>query len=110
MSDQVISRLKQIAQDAAKDEGAVIEALAREIDQLEERLAERKAARELARTAVMRGDQFAPELDGNYQCPICWVSNGIHADLTPIPNDTSDSDDLFRCENCNRQIEIEPPH
>jgi DNA-directed RNA polymerase subunit RPC12/RpoP len=75
---------------------------------LEERLAERKAARELARTAAMRGDQFAPELDGNYQCPICWVSNGIHADLTPIQSDTTD--DLFRCENCNRKIEIGHPH
>jgi hypothetical protein len=50
---------------------------------------------------------FSPELFANfrgrivnrYQCPRCWVLDGVIAWLGPIPGDTSD--DLFRCDKCN---------
>jgi hypothetical protein len=106
MHDRVIIRLKEIALKVAENEVALVARLSSEIDEQETRLAELKAAREPARTAAMRGDNFAPEIEGyiTYQCPICWVSQNKQADLRPVPSDNSN--DLCRCESCNREIEI----
>ena len=106
MHDQIIARLKEIALSVAENEAVLVVRLSSEIDEQETRLTELKAARELARTAAMRGDNFAPEIEGyiTYQCPICWVSRNKQADLRPVPS--GNSNDLFRCESCNREIEI----
>ena len=104
MPGSITVQLVQLAGAIAQDESARVEILLTEISQLENRLAELRANCDLAKNSVGRLDQFAPEIGGNYQCPMCWVSNGLHGDLRPIPSDTKD--DLFRCENCNRTIEI----
>ena len=104
MRGSITVQLVQLAGAIAQDESARVEVLLTEISQLENRLAELRANCDLAKNAVGRVDQFAPEIGGNYQCPMCWVSNGLHGDLRLIPSDTKDG--LFRCENCNRTIEI----
>jgi hypothetical protein len=81
-----------------------LKSYATEISELEIRLAELRANCDLAENSIGRLNQFAPEIGGIYQCPMCWVSKGLHGDLTPIPSDTNE--DLFRCVNCNRTIEI----
>ena len=104
MRGSITVQLVQLAGAIAQDEKARFEALRTEISQLENRLAELRADYDLAENSVGRLDQFAPEVGGNYQCPMCWVSKGLHGDLTPIASDTKE--DLFRCVNCNRTIEI----
>jgi hypothetical protein len=105
MRGSVVVQLNQYAIAAARDVQGRIDSLRREMQELAARAAETQAALELVQGSVARLDSFEAESGGDYRCPFCWVEEGIHAKLDPIPS--SDSSDLFRCEHCRREIEIE---
>lgn len=94
--------LFRIANDAAKTEQQRAQRLVKEIADLEERKAEAEKELGLARTALSRFDRFEPVINGERQCPICLISDGIPADLKPIESD--DGADLYRCTVCHRKM------
>ncbi len=63
------------------------------------------AAIKSADSAMDRLGRFDPIIDGDYQCPHCWIANETHSLLKPIPSDTRI--DQFRCETCGCEISDE---
>jgi hypothetical protein len=60
-----------------------------------------------ARRVSDRLGTYETTIDGNYQCPKCWIDRGEKAVLKPI---SSASDiDLFRCSQCGQQIDHTAP-
>lgn len=99
------TELKQKAVQVANDlEGRNL-ALKREIQEIELRLAERKAALELGGFPLERARDFVPSLGGEYQCPVCWVSRQRQSRLRPIDNPDS-QDDIFACRECGSDFVI----
>jgi hypothetical protein len=80
-----------------------VASLQREILDLKQRMAEKNAALDLAKSAVNRLDSFQPEIGGNLQCPDCWIVRSVHSDLRPID---SKGADLFKCRTCYLDITV----
>jgi len=90
------------AQEMAQAAQSQTERLQQEIADAERRKADAEAALELARSAIYRFDHFDPLFGGDFQCPDCWVSRGVHASMIPIPSDTGA--DWFRCKTCGLEL------
>lgn len=89
------TQLRQFALEIAND---ILErALKRkpELQEIKMRQAQIEAQLESAHLCHQRARNFRPEIDGNLQCPGCWIRNEAEVALTPIPSDTKD--DRFRC-------------
>lgn len=104
MRGPITAHLIQIATEVARSEQAAANALRDQIRALGEQLEEASEKLRLATSAVPRLDHFDPEIDANFQCPMCWIKNEVHADLRPIASETGD--DLFRCEVCGQTVEV----
>ena len=87
---------------AAQERGA---ALKIEILEVEQRKSEAEAALALANSAIVRLDRFDPVIGDDYQCPHCWVTDGIRSKIVPIPSNTAV--DWFRCVTCHTEISTE---
>ena len=98
------TQLKQSALEIAND---ILERALRfkpELQEIEMRKAQIEAQLESAHFCHQRARNFRPQIDGNFQCPGCWIRNEAEVALTPIPSDTKD--DLFRCGRCDQIVEI----
>ena len=49
--------------------------------------------------------QYSPTLGGKYQCPFCFVINGVAADLR-ITNTPNDGDGVLKCRVCQNDYVI----
>ena len=99
----ISARLIQIAADEAAHLQAQTAALREEIDALNDQLEMATAKLRIANDAAGRVERYYPEIAAHHQCPICWVRQGDHVDLNPVPSENSD--DLFRCEK-GHEIEL----
>lgn len=54
--------------------------------------------------AVNRAREYRPILGLSYQCPSCWVVNGVKADMGPIL-DVSGAD-MLKCKNCGSAVDV----
>jgi hypothetical protein len=72
--------------------------------QLETRLRAIQATIDSTKLCRERAREFRPEIDGNFQCPRCWVLHETEVSLVPIP---SVSNDLFRCARCGEYWVLE---
>lgn len=75
--------------------------LQQEKQRLELQIADAQASADAAHIAAERSLQFEPLIDGDAQCPRCWVSGGLSSHLYPIP--VEGPDDYFRCQ-CGYEI------
>jgi hypothetical protein len=81
--------------------------LNRRISELEVQLASLRASLSLAAEAERRSENFGPTLEGNYQCPQCWVRDGNSTSLKPTSGANPDRD-YFDCSKCGYDLEIGP--
>ena len=59
---------------------------------------------ESAHLCHQRVRNFRPLINGNLQCPGCWIRNETERALTPISSQMKD--DWFRCGVCGQTIEV----
>jgi len=76
-----------------------------ELQEIKLRQAQIEAQLESAHLCHQRIRNFRSEIDGNLQCPGCWIHNETEVALTPISSDAKD--DLFRCGRCGHAVEIQ---
>lgn len=69
---------------------------------LQTQLAVVKAQFEATDLAIDRLNSFRVTIDGEYQCPRCWIAQGVSAPLIPQPSDTSQ--DWFKCRVCHHEF------
>lgn len=98
--------LRRAAREAADYAQARVSQFERELADLEKRLADAKAKRDTARLAPKRLADFQVKIGADYQCPRCWISEGVHASIRPVPSNTRD--DLFGCRRCGSDFLIPP--
>ena len=98
-------QLKQIALELANDLLERALNLKPELQEIKLRQALIEAQLELAHLSHQRIRNFRSEIDGNLQCPGCWIRNETEVALTPISSDAKN--DLFRCGRCGHAVEIQ---
>jgi hypothetical protein len=96
--------LRRAAQEAAEYAQTFASQLEQEVSDLEMRLAQKKAERDAARLAPKRLADFQVKIGADYQCPHCWMENGIHSPLHGIPG--SAREDVFRCRTCGNTFSV----
>ena len=101
VADAIIQIAKEVAE-LARDE---TQSYQKKIDEAKQHLDELTARLKLAREAPTRLDSFDVQIGGDYQCPHCWIRDGVKSALRPVGNSEGDAD-LFRCNTCDRIIEI----
>ena len=75
-----------------------------ELLRLEKRKAEIEAKLEAARRAQQRFFDYRPRIGRGFQCPRCWIRNGVRATLAPVP----DEQDIMRCHTCEADWVVIP--
>lgn len=89
----------RVLADAAADRLKAKQARLRiQLSELESRKAHLEAQMRSADKAPERVLSFTPRIDGEYQCPRCWVEHELRSRLRPFPGDTSA--EKFRCTAC----------
>jgi hypothetical protein len=73
--------------------------LKRELADMNEQKADIEARIHAAHLAHGRLATFQAEIDGNLQCPRCWIEHAREAPLAAIPS--TEGDESFRCHTCN---------
>ena len=99
--------LKQDASAIAEQIRQTKTELNRRISELEVQLGSLRVSLSSATEAERRSGDFAPTLEGNYQCPQCWVQDGLSTSLKPTSGANPDSD-YFDCSKCGYDLEIGP--
>ena len=93
-------QLAEEAQQIASQLQGAARALDREKAELEARLGEIEAKGKTARLVPQRLLDFQPTLNGDFQCPMCWVRDSRHSNLFPVGGGTK-TKDLWRCHICH---------
>ena len=78
--------------------------LEKEQSDLKLSLAQAKAGLEATDLAIYRLGRFSVTLGAEYQCPRCWIAQGVPSSLIPQPGDTKE--DWFKCRICNYELSI----
>jgi hypothetical protein len=65
-------------------------------------LAQVKAGLEVTDLAIFRLGRFSATLGAEYQCPRCWIAQGVPSSLIPQPRDSNE--DRFKCRICNYEL------
>ena len=76
-----------------------------ELQKIKLRQVQIEAQLESAQLCHQRARNFRALIDGNLQCPGCWIRSETERALTPIGSETKD--DFFRCGTCGEVIRIE---
>jgi hypothetical protein len=97
--EEELRRLADNAAQQAQHRAATLEQQALE---LEEEVARKRAAGQLARTAFERLANFPVAERGNHFCPDCWIDRGQRSILRAVPGGSSGprGDDVYRCGVC----------
>ena len=98
-------QLTQVALQISNDIQERTLKLKNELAEMEQRKLLIEAHLSSAQAVRERSRNFRPEIDGDFQCPSCWVRNETEVSLATIPSDTKD--DLFRCGRCGLEVEIQ---
>ena len=98
-----MSAIANYAKDLAAQFKARQTGLQDEISRLQAQLRSVEMQLRDAHMAADRGATFVEHRDGRLQCPSCWVTNEVAADLVPVPSD--DRDDVFRCHECGLEFD-----
>ena len=69
------------------------------LQEIEAQRTEVQAELDAAKLARQRLANFQVQIGLNFQCPQCWIYNGVQSSLRPIPSGTGE--DVFRCDICH---------
>lgn len=73
--------------------------LKRQLRELETHKAQIESQLQETNLALDRLASFEPERGGDLQCPGCWIAQGVHSPLIPMPGTKGAS--IFRCASCH---------
>src|SRR3546814_816298 len=73
--------------------------LERQLEKVKLEVIEIEASLVAADVAVKRLANFRVNLGGDYQCPRCWITQGVNAPL--VPQASSTEIDHFACRQCH---------
>ena len=99
------TELKEIAVQVANELQSRELSLRKQICDAQLHIAQLEAQLQASSVARDRSFNFAPTLDGNFQCPHCWVRQGNRNSLRPI--NSPNSNDYYVCPSCNTEFVIE---
>jgi hypothetical protein len=91
---EIISQLRERAAQKKK-----------ELRDIEERKAQIEFELKEANFCIDRLNSFAPEIDGNVQCPHCWIFDGTQTALTQVEGGNG-LEAVFRCSVCHKETSI----
>jgi hypothetical protein len=91
------SILLEIAEQLAATSQGYASQLQREIFELEQEAAQKKAALDAARLAPKRLADYPVTLGADYACPYCWFDAAKRSPLRAIPGGTREFD-LMKCD------------
>jgi hypothetical protein len=98
MTPALMNRAVQLAADARKNTERHLEKIA----EAEKRKAEIESEIRKSRAAAARLSEFDPYDGYDYQCPRCWIVDGVRAKIKPITRDEARID-YFQCERCGEE-------
>ena len=99
--------LKQEAVQIANDIKRNALALEPERLELEVRVRAINAISDNASLSIERARNFIPLVEGDRQCPSCWVRNEQKSGLRPV-NSPDNHRDIFVCNTCGFEFSAEP--
>ena len=79
-------------------------ALQPELEKIEARKREIETISHAANLSLKRLSSFQPEIDGNFQCPRCWVHHEARTSMLPVPG--TDTEDFFKCHVCHFKFSL----
>jgi hypothetical protein len=71
----------------------------------EAHVADLKARLAASQLAHERSLSFSPTVEGQLQCPVCWVKSAVHSPLSP--RNGLDHDDPYFCKVCGTEFSFE---
>jgi hypothetical protein len=80
-------------------------ALEAEMAALRKKMKDVEAVLETVRMGHKRRLEFSPSLGGKFQCPRCWVLDGVRANLKPSGGGTN-VEDFMCCSECDHEYSI----
>ena len=98
-------QIAQLAFQIATDILQTAKQLEPEFLQLEQRKREIQAEFDSANLCFERLTSFNPEVEGQLQCPGCWIRNERQTNLTPLP-ESSEAERMFRCDICEFEYSV----
>jgi cell division septum initiation protein DivIVA len=103
--EQIIEELNAQAEREQQKIESRNSALESQLREAEQRAAELKAAILLASGSEQRFLNFQPFLNGQFQCPRCWIANNIHTNLHQVDNEGFDTVEC-RVSGCGFHAEV----
>jgi hypothetical protein len=103
----VVQHLSDLATEIADEMQQRRSVLEAELLKLESRKREIDADIRATDLGRERLSHFQVSINGEYQCPNCWVRHEIKSPLTAVPSDTKD--DFFRCDRCGCETLVDWP-
>src|SRR5262249_47081075 len=100
----VATELQHIAIGVAKEVQRRWADVQQELRGMQARMAQMQTELQTAKLASQRALNFEFKVDGQYQCPRCWVLDGVKSNIPPIPG--GDRDDRFVCRTCFCEIAV----
>jgi hypothetical protein len=94
----------QIAAEIVDELQTRARALQPELENIEARKREIEALFHAANLPLKRLSSFQPEIDGNLQCPRCWVHHESRTSILPVPG--TDTEDFFKCHVCHFKFSL----
>ena len=98
--DQVM----QIATEIVDELQTRARALQPELENIKARKREIETLSQAANLSLKRLSSFRPEIDGNLQCPRCWVHHEVGTSMLPVPG--TDTEDFFKCHVCHFKFSL----
>ena len=96
--------LKRLASEIARDVEAQKPSLEAELAKIEAQKTAVEAKLRAASLGPERTYNFQPEIDGQLQCPRCFIAGELQSPLFPIPSQTKE--DNFSCRTCHFKFTI----
>ena len=103
----VVQQLSDLATEIAEEMERRRSELQAELLKVEARKRDLEADLQATDLVRERLSRFQVIINGDYQCPDCWVRHEIKSKLTPVPSDTKN--DFFQCASCGCEALIDWP-
>jgi len=93
-------RLSQLAHQLADEARVRADYYKEQLRLLQARQAEIQTSLAAANLSRRRVAKFQTEVNGNFQCPRCWINQAMRSSLDPVAG----SSVIFRCNECDFEI------
>src|SRR5262249_21313423 len=97
-----VRRLSQLAHQLAEEARVRAEHYKEQLRLLQARQAEIQTSLAAANLSRRRLAKFQADVNGNFQCPRCWINQAMRSRLDPVPGSSGGL--IFRCSECDFEI------